>query len=459
MVEAVLRLIARFCSTLCEAAVHSKSIAYVTVVLLVSSLARGQAVAVQTDSAQPQTISLTLAEALARAQANSPSFQAAVMQLGLAREDRVQARAVLLPGVDYNNSFIYTQGNGTISGRFIANNGVHEYINEGVVQQTFGVGQVADYRRASAAHVLARAKAEIAARGLTVTVVQAYYGLQAAEVRLASIHTAYDTAQRFLDLDHQMEQGGVVTHADSIKAQIQTNDQQRALQEAQLAAQNARLNLAVLLFPNFSQNFALADDLAAVPALPPVGDVEQMAQKNNPQLAAAFAAFDVANHELAVARAAHLPSLALGYFYGIDASHFAVNTDAFRNLGYSATATLNIPVWHWGAIESKVKQAELQQHQAKVELNAAQRQAVANLQSFYAEANTALGELAALHASTDLADESLRLTTLRYEAGEATALEVVDAQNTLTQARVNYCDGQARYHVAIAQLQTITGSF
>ncbi len=38
------------------------------------------------------------------------------MQLGLAREDRVQARAALLPGVDYNNSFVYTQGNGTASG-------------------------------------------------------------------------------------------------------------------------------------------------------------------------------------------------------------------------------------------------------------------------------------------------------------------------------------------------------
>jgi outer membrane protein TolC len=53
----------------------------------------------------------------------------------------------------------------------------------------------------------------------------------------------------------------------------------------------------------------------------------------------------------------------------------------------------------------------------------------------------------------------LRLTTLRYQAGEATALEVVDAQNTLATARNNYRDGQTRYHVAIANLQTVTGSF
>jgi outer membrane protein len=215
----------------------------------------------------------------------------------------------------------------------------------------------------------------------------------------------------------------------------------------------------VLVFPNFFQDFTLADDLAAVPALPPMTDVEQMAGRNNPELQAALAAMDVANREVTVARAGYLPTLVLDYLYGIDANHFAVNGDGFRNLGYSATATLNIPVWHWGAIESKIKQAELQQHQAKVELSAAQRQAIADLQSFYAEARTARGQLDILQNSVDLAAESMRLTTLRYQAGEATALEVVDAQNTLTQARSSYRDGQARYHVAIANLQTLTGSF
>jgi outer membrane protein TolC len=48
---------------------------------------------------------------------------------------------------------------------------------------------------------------------------------------------------------------------------------------------------------------------------------------------------------------------------------------------------------------------------------------------------------------------------LRYQGGEATALEVVDAQNTLVMARNNYDDGEARYRLAIANLQTVTGTF
>ncbi len=442
---------------------YSKTIVLMGVLLAATLISRAQTGLPQTGTSSAQStsavISLTLADALSLAKTNNPQFQAAVMQLGLAREDRVQARATLLPGVDYNNGFIYTQGNGTTTGRFIANNGVHEYISQGAVQQTLGVGQVADYRRTAAAQALARAKAEIAARGLTVTVVQAYFGLQAAQEKTASAQAANEEAQKFLETSRQLERGGEVAHSDVIKAQIQATDQQRAAREAKLAMENARLNLAVLLFPTFFQEFTLADDLAAAPALPPITDVAQMARKNNPELSAAFAALEIANNEVTVARAGHLPSLVLDYFYGIDANRFAVNGDGFRNLGYVAMATLNIPVWHWGAIESRVKQAELERHQAKVELSAAQRQAVAELQSFYAEAETARDELDMLRNSADLAADSLRLTSLRYQAGEVTALEVVDAQNTLTQARNNYGDGQARYHVALANLQTLTGSF
>ena len=59
----------------------------------------------------------------------------------------------------------------------------------------------------------------------------------------------------------------------------------------------------------------------------------------------------------------------------------------------------------------------------------------------------------------DLAAESLRLTNLRYSAGESTALEVVDAQNTLVQARNAFDDAGVRYRVALADLQTLTGGF
>jgi outer membrane protein TolC len=88
-----------------------------------------------------------------------------------------------------------------------------------------------------------------------------------------------------------------------------------------------------------------------------------------------------------------------------------------------------------------------------------QRQLLSHLRQFYEEANTARSEMDLLASSAEMAAESLRLTNLRYQAGESTVLETVDAQNTLTQARDAYDDGQVRYRVAVANLQTLTGSF
>jgi outer membrane protein TolC len=106
-----------------------------------------------------------------------------------------------------------------------------------------------------------------------------------------------------------------------------------------------------------------------------------------------------------------------------------------------------------------LKQAELRRDQSHVELSHEQRLLLSHLRQFYEDASTARAEMESLASSADMAAESLRLTNLRYQAGESTVLEVVDAQNTFTLARNAYDDGQVRYRVAVANLQTLTGSF
>jgi outer membrane protein TolC len=420
-------------------------------------------------SAAPLTI--TFQDALQRARQNSPDYRSAVTDLGLAREDRVQARAGLLPDVNYDNSFVYTQGVGVTpttcqsstlgcpTSRFIANNGVHEYISQADVHEALSLTNVAGYRRSAAALSLARAKADIASRGLVVSVTQAYYGLVVAQRKYANAQRAAAESARFLDISQKLENGGEVAHSDVLKAQIQDQQQRRDLQEAQIAMERSRLDLAVLLFPDFNQNFTVVDDLQAPEPLPTFPEVEAAGKKNNPDLRAALAAYQAASHEVTAAWGGLLPALTVDYFYGIDANQFAIRSNGVKNLGYSGVASLQIPIFSWGADRSKLKQAELRRDQARVELSYAQRQLLSHLRQYYSEAETARSEMESLASSAQMAADSLRLITLRYQAGESTVLEVVDAQNTLTLARNAYDDGQSRFKVAVATLQTVTGNF
>src|SRR6185437_16125050 len=140
-------------------------------------------------------VTITLQDAVARASRNYAQYLSALTDAKIANEDRVQARAAMLPSLSYTQQYLGTQGNGKLaSGRFVTNDGVHVYRVWGVVHQEFPAGffSFSPYKRAAAAAAIAQAKAEIARRGLTVTVTSLYYGLIVAQRQ-------YATAQQVLD--------------------------------------------------------------------------------------------------------------------------------------------------------------------------------------------------------------------------------------------------------------------
>jgi outer membrane protein TolC len=429
------------------------------------AIALANAALSQAPAQPPPTINLP--DALARARQYGAQIQSASLAVLQAKEDRAQARAARLPSVNAFNQFIYTEANGTPSGVFIANDGVHVYNEQAIVhQELLSLARRGEVNRAAAAEAVARAKVDIAVRGLNGTVIQDYYAIVSAQHRLANLQISVREAERFFDITQKQEKGGEAAHADVIKSQIDLQQRRRDLKESQLAIEKAKIALGVLIFPNFSSDFSVVDDLREPALLPPMAEASAGAAATSPDIKAAASSVEGAGHDIAVARYGYLPSLGLDFFYGINANQFAARTHygpdsevPYRqNLGYMAQATLNIPVWNWGATRSKVKQAELRRDQARIDLSLAQRTLQSSLATAYAEAQAAQAQLDSLRSSVDLATESLRLTVLRYQAGEATALEVVDAQNTATQARNAYDDGLARFRVAFTSLQTLTGT-
>src|SRR5579863_506186 len=292
---------------------------------------------------------LTLQQALALAQQNSVQFQAVVTDSRVAQQDSRQALASLLPSATFNTSAIYTQSIGPGLGvKFIANNAVHEYVSQGNVHEVLDGASLAAYRRAAALAAASKARADIAARGLVVTVVQNYFAVSAAEHKLEAAKRTADEGQKFLQLTQDLEKGGEAAHSDVIKAELQSQDRKRQLQEAQLSLLNARLNLAILVFPDFNDNFAVVDDLHAPVALPTRDEFEARAARDNPDVRAALLTVKAADQDVSAARAGYLPTVTLDYFYGIDAIRYAANSTLpppdntkYSNLGSAATAALS----------------------------------------------------------------------------------------------------------------------
>jgi outer membrane protein TolC len=381
----------------------------------------------------------------------------------------LQAQAARRPAIGVRSEYLGTQGGGVLAtGRFVTNDGVHVYREWATVHQDFNAAVLkTGQQRASAAEAMAKAKTEIARRGVAATVTKAYYALLSSQRKYATAQQALDQAKRSLTISQDLERGGEAAHSDVIKSDLQVSKQDQVFREAQLAMENARLDLAVLLFPSLDENFSIVDDLTLAPSLPEFAEVQTMAGTQNPDILLANNALRAANLDVSIARQAYLPSFSADLDYGIEANAFALHSTVAadpakgsqNNLGYFLTLTMTMPVWDWGTRASKVRQADLKREQAKVELSATQRELIRNLRGYYQEAQTAREQVDSLKHSVDLASESLRLNGLRYQAGEASILELVDAQSTLTDARNAYDDGLVRYRLAVANLETLTGTF
>ncbi|HEX4286245.1 MAG TPA: TolC family protein [Terracidiphilus sp.] len=422
----------------------------------------------QAPSAQAAKPAITLEDALKLAQNNEPTFAAAVAESRATALQRADARAALLPSVALHNQYLYTQSNrskaattqGTVSDSlpiFIANNAVHEYISQGTVNETVGLGAVAAARLAGANAARAQAELEITRRGLVAAVVQLFYSVRSGGEKLAVAQRALAEASHFVDITQKRETAGESAHADVIKARLGQQQRERELGDAVLAQEKANLELGVLLYADPRTDFTLAEDTEA-PILPDRKDVETAAGSNSPEVRSALASLKAGQAETLNSLGGLLPDLSLNYTYGIDAPQFSsYGPGGVRNLGYSASATVDLPIWDWFTSERKIKEARLRADAGKVALTSAQRHLLANIEEFYHEAETAQQQMASLEASVTDAREAMRLTNLRYVNGESTVLDVVDAQNTLVTSENARADGVVRYRLALAQLETLTG--
>jgi outer membrane protein TolC len=250
-------------------------------------------------------VTITLQDAIERARKNDVQFLAAVNGAKSAHEDRLQARNAILPQFSYTTQALLTQGNGkTPNGRFVTNDGVHVYRAWAVAHEDLSPANYlgTTYNRAKAAEAVANATAEIAKRGLTVAVTKLYYAMADSQRKYATAQEALDTAKTFYNNTQDAERVGQAAHSDVIQAEIQYRQLEQAYQEASLAMESARLDLAVLLFPTLNENFSVVDDLDNPVALPPFAEAERMAAHENPELRVAMEELRSANSEVTAAK-------------------------------------------------------------------------------------------------------------------------------------------------------------
>ena len=127
-----------------------------------------------------------------------------------------------------------------------------------------------------------------------------------------------------------------------------------------------------------------------------------------------------------------------------------------KNAGYVG-ALLTWDAWDWGTTTAGISEARAQEAQVLAAADKVRAAIRLETRSAYMMALTSHAAVAVGRKSVEQAEENLRIETKRYESAAATALEVLDAENLLTQARAQQETTLYDYLIARSALRKAMG--
>ena len=388
--------------------------------------------------------------------AANQTLQLAVAQYDQARATARAARAAYFPSISGNASANHQQ-----SSRTQANNAPNNLYNDftlgadlsyevdvwGRVRNTVAANE--DQAEASAddlAGVALSLHAELATD---------YFALCGDDAAQAILDQTVDADQEALSLTQRLYKGGAAAESDVDQAETQL--QTAKTQATEMRLQRSQLEHAIAVLTGHAPadfNMPTSQPTLQVPVVTPL--LPSVLLQRRPDIAAAERRVAAANAQIGVARAAWFPVFNLEAMLGVQsasASRWLTAPSQFWSLGPQAV----VPLFEGGLI-SAVNQSARAAYQAAV---ADYRQSV--LTAY----NEVEDSLAALHrleqenstetAAAVAAERALVQANDRYKGGLTSYLDVVVAQNTALQAKLNTITILVRRLTASVQLMKAMG--
>ncbi|HJP86760.1 MAG TPA: TolC family protein [Gemmatimonadaceae bacterium] len=406
---------------------------------------------------------ISLQEAVAMAQQNSPQAVAAEGTERTSKAARTSAVGAILPSASLSVGHTVQFGSGQTR---INQNGEQVTVAQ---QPTNNVGlnlNMTLFDGGQRLYALRTAKSDIAAAeansvavkyNVALQVKQQYYAVLAAIESADAARLQMAQAQEQFKSSVIRVRAGVATRSDSLRGVIQVGNAQLALITAQSnkeAADAALTRLVGSSVPVTADPASVQENMGALP------DSAQLAQlaRNGPAVQQAQANLDAATENRKAARGQYLPSLSLSYSRsgsGTD-PRFGFGSDPFAYSG-RLSFSLSYPLFNNFQREENVVRARVSEINAEADLRDAQLAAVEALTQAIGAIRGASQRVAVQVASVAAAQEDVRVQQQRYNIGASTLLDLITSQAALATAEQALIQARYDYRIARAQLEALIG--
>ena len=287
---------------------------------------------------------------------------------------------------------------------------------------------------------------------VVLAVAGSYLQVIAASARVDAARTALETSSTLYQQDVQRLKFGRIAQIDVNRSRVaMLLDQERLITlQNQLAKQKITLARLTGLPP--TDHFEISNTVAyaAAPAIS-VDDAVKQAEDQRLDLKAAEVQVSAAQRALAAARAERYPSGSLSADYG------GIGSPTQLRPTYTISATLSIPVWNGGRTSGDIAQAQAALAQRQAEVEDIKGQVESDVRTAFLDVEAASNQVEVARQNLDVNHETLGQTRVKFDTGVSTNVDVVQSQESVSSAQLDYIDSIFAHNLAKLSLARALG--
>lgn len=413
---------------------------------------------------------LTLQESIGLALKNNPSVIASQKKVDAAQARLNQAVGAFFPTIklDGNYGRSYTQPST-----------VQIATKEGASPQTFtfGTDAATDTRGLTASlsqpmfvaalfpgFKIAQRSADMAKEDFNKTVLdtsfsvtQAYFGVLKAEKFLKLAQESKEMAQSHLNQVKALLSAGVATQADLLRAEVQVANSEVALTKALNAMQIAKGIFNNALGKGLEEEVKLSEEKfsSEIGVLPNYDELVKLAFENRPDWKQFVLTKQIGEDNLRVAQTAYLPTVMLTGSIGNRITEYPTYKSDVNS--WAMTGAASWTLFDGLGIQNRIREAAANLDAQKATEDQVKNGILLEVRDAYFNLKNSVETITSTKKAVDSAEENYKVSELRYKAGVGTTLEEIDAQVTLTQARVNHLQALFDVEIAKAKINKVVG--
>jgi len=315
-------------------------------------------------------------------------------------------------------------------------------------------GQFRRASEASRADLLSAESARETVRlTLTAQVAQQYFALISLDAQEVALRRLLASRQERVELNKKQLQVGVLSQYDLHQAEADVSAAQSQLVSISQARDKQETTLTLLL--GRSPREVMGSELPrGSPALPLVSVPDGLPAElllRRPDLKSAEQQLIAANARIGVARAQYFPSITLTGFAGNQSVAFSKLFTSASGV-FQFAANVSQPIFNAGRIGYQVEAAEARRDQALIQYKQAVASAFADVRTALFAQSSAREVLAAETSRSDALAQAYKQADMRYRAGIASRLDLLDVERNYLEAQLNRLDAERAQRSAVADL-------